>query len=54
MTTTITLHLTLDEVNATLTALGEQPYIKIFQLVQKIQHQASGQLEGERKEEQES
>lgn len=42
---TLTLHLTLEEVNAILSALGEQPYVKVFQLVQKIQQQASGQLE---------
>lgn len=45
------LTLTLDEVNTILSALGEQPYAKVFQLVQKIQQQASEQLGGEKEKE---
>jgi hypothetical protein len=40
----IQLTLTLAEVNQILAALGEKSYKEVFQLVSKIQAQASGQL----------
>lgn len=39
------LHLTLEETNLLLEALGMMPYIQVHQLVGKIQQQASEQLE---------
>jgi hypothetical protein len=35
---------TLEETNMLLTALGHQSYTQVFQLIQKIQAQASAQL----------
>lgn len=43
----LTLALTLEETNLTLTALGDRPYAQVFGLVQKIQQQAGGQTEQE-------
>jgi hypothetical protein len=40
----IQLQLTLAEVNQILAALGEKSYKEVFQLVSKIQAQASAQL----------
>ena len=40
----IQLQLTLDEVNQILAALGEKSYKEVFQLVTKIQTQATAQL----------
>ncbi len=48
-TNTINLQLTLEEINILLTALGERPYVQVFELVQKIQAQAATQV-GEGKE----
>jgi hypothetical protein len=42
----LTLHLTLEEINTLLTALGDRPYVQVFGLVQKIQQQAGGQVGG--------
>ncbi len=42
---TITLELTIDETNTILAGLGEQPYIKVVDLIQKIQQQGASQLE---------
>ena len=42
---TITLELTLDETNLVLACLGEQKYIKVASLVQKIQAQGAAQLQ---------
>lgn len=42
----IQLTLTLAEVNQILAALGEKSYKEVFQLVSKIQAQASAQLNG--------
>jgi hypothetical protein len=39
------LHLTLEETNLLLEALGQMPYIQVHQLIAKIQQQASEQLE---------
>ncbi len=41
---TITLELTIDETNTILTGLGQQPYIKVADLVHKIQEQGASQL----------
>lgn len=43
----LSLLLTLDEINTILTALGERPYVQVFELVQKIQGQAAGQVRSE-------
>jgi len=43
----IKLELTVDEVNQILEALGQLPFSRVYGLVQKIQQQASGQLNGE-------
>jgi hypothetical protein len=40
----ISLQLSLDEINVILGSLGNQPYVQVFGLVQKIQQQASAQL----------
>ncbi|GAB5446034.1 hypothetical protein [Gymnodinialimonas sp.] len=41
---TISLTLTLDEVNQVLDALGTKPYLEVFELVEKIRRQASEDL----------
>ncbi|MEO1451980.1 MAG: hypothetical protein AAFV07_20785 [Bacteroidota bacterium] len=41
----ITLTLTLDETNLILKALGEQPFNSVYELIGKIQHQATDQLQ---------
>lgn len=41
----ITLTLTLDETNLILKALGEQPFNSVYELIGKIQHQATEQLQ---------
>jgi len=40
----IKLELTVEETNAILAALGQQPYIKVADLIQKIQRQGASQL----------
>jgi hypothetical protein len=40
----ISLQLTVDEINTILEALGQQPYVKVYQLIQKLHTQAQGQL----------
>lgn len=42
---TIHLTLTLPEVNQLLDALGQKPYVEVYQLVAKIQQQAEAQLQ---------
>ena len=42
---TLQLDLTVDEINQILEALGQQPYIKVSQIIGKIQQQASHQLQ---------
>lgn len=37
----IQLNLTLEEINTMLEALGEMPYIRVYQLIAKIQQQAT-------------
>ena len=46
----IKLELSLEEVNAILNALGNRPYIEVYTLVQKLQAQASVQMETEHQE----
>jgi len=41
---TVQLTLTLAEVNQILESLGNQPYVRVFQIVAKIQRQAEDQL----------
>lgn len=43
---TVELSLTLAEVNQILEALGNQPYVRVFQIIGKIQQQVEGQLTG--------
>lgn len=40
----IQLQLTVEEVNQILAALGDQPYAKVYQLIQKIHQQAQTQV----------
>jgi len=40
----INLELSVDEANTLLEALGEMPYRKVYELIIKIQQQASSQL----------
>lgn len=40
----IQLQLTVEEVNQILAALGDQPYAKVYQLIQKIHQQAQAQV----------
>ena len=40
----ITITLTLDEVNTILSALGDRPYVQVFELVRKVQEQAAEQV----------
>ena len=42
---TIQLELTIDETNLILEALGSEPFVKVHQLISKIQQQASKQLQ---------
>lgn len=44
---TIELQLTIEETNRILDALGDQPFKQVFQLINKIQQQAAGQLNGQ-------
>ena len=41
----IQLTLTLDEINQVLESLGQQPFVKVHQLIAKIQQQATAQLQ---------
>jgi hypothetical protein len=38
--------LTIDEINKILGALGQQPYIHVFELINTIQQQVTEQLKG--------
>ncbi|MEM9338117.1 MAG: hypothetical protein AAGA66_05270 [Bacteroidota bacterium] len=46
----IRLELTVEEANAILNALGQQPFVKVASLIQKIQGQASSQLDNQKGE----
>lgn len=39
------LSLDIEEINKILNALGKEPYLEVFQLIQKIQEQAHPQLQ---------
>lgn len=41
----LTFTLTVEEVNLVLEALGKEPFNKVFQLIGKVQQQASAQLQ---------
>lgn len=41
----IKLTLSIEEINKILEALGSQPYVGVYQLINKIQQQASSQLQ---------
>lgn len=41
----VSLELTIEEINTTLNALGNLPYIQVFGLIQKIQQQAGQQVQ---------
>jgi len=40
----IKLELTLEEINTVLSALGNAPYIQVFNLIAKLKEQASPQI----------
>ena len=44
----IKLELTMDEANMILAALGDKPYIKVADLIQKIQQQGAAQLQNDK------
>lgn len=41
----IKIELTIDEANVVLAALGQQPYLKVADLINKIQGQGAAQLQ---------
>ncbi len=41
----ITLTLTLDEINLALESLGQLPFVRVHQLIAKIQQQATAQIQ---------
>jgi hypothetical protein len=43
----IDLHISIDEANLILEALGNLPFVKVFALIGKLQEQASQQLRAE-------
>jgi hypothetical protein len=49
----ISLYLTLEEVNKILDSLGQQRYVDVFQLINKIQTQAEEQLQANKMRKQE-
>jgi hypothetical protein len=50
----LTLKLKVEEVDAILTSLGEMPYVKVSELINKIRTQAIPQYEALKTQEQES
>ncbi len=42
----IELHLTIDEVNTVLEAMGQLPFVRVYAVIEKIQQQAAQQLNG--------
>jgi hypothetical protein len=44
---TITLQVTIDQTNLVLEALGQQPFVKVYELIASIQAQAKRQLDDE-------
>lgn len=49
----ISLNLTVEEVNQILEVLGQLPYVKVCQIINKIQVQAEAQLEAKKQHQQE-
>ncbi|MEZ4382393.1 MAG: hypothetical protein R3A79_13665 [Nannocystaceae bacterium] len=45
--TMINLNITIDQTNLILEALGQQPFVKVYELIASIQAQAKRQLEGD-------
>ena len=43
---TLTLSITIDQTNLILEALGQLPFIKVYELIASLQAQAKRQLEG--------
>ena len=41
---TVQLTLTIEEINKLLTALGQQPYLAVFELIANVQQQVTDQL----------
>lgn len=39
----LTFQLTVEEVNTILEALGQQPYVRVYQVIQKLHEQAQAQ-----------
>ncbi|MEE9355103.1 MAG: hypothetical protein V3U75_05890 [Methylococcaceae bacterium] len=50
---TLTLQLTLDEINTLLTALGDRPYVEVYALMTNIQQQAEAQVKQQNENDQE-
>lgn len=44
---TINLEITVDEANLILEGLGQMPFVKVYELITKIQEQARNQLNGQ-------
>lgn len=44
----INLNITIDEANLLLEALGNQPFVKVYALIGKLQEQAGQQLNAEK------
>lgn len=40
----ITLNLTIDEINTIIESLGQQPFVKVYKLIEKIHLQANKEL----------
>ena len=43
---TIQLEITVDEANLILEGLGQMPFVKVYELIAKLQEQARSQLDG--------
>jgi hypothetical protein len=43
---TVQLNLTIDDINKVLAGLGQQPYLHVYELINKIQNQVTEQLNG--------
>lgn len=41
---TLSIELTLEEINKIMTALGNLPYVQVYQIISKIQMQAGNQM----------
>lgn len=47
MIQTLQLELTVEDVNAVLTSLGQQPYQSVYELINKIREQSEEQLQNQ-------